>query len=52
MTKEAYKKVTQLNDDIWLINYHLRKAKEDKHGLQFQHHLEKMKFFLQDSKEN
>lgn len=30
MVKETYKKATQLNDDIWLINYHLRKAKEDK----------------------
>lgn len=30
MVKETYKKAMQLNDDIWLINYHLRKAKEDK----------------------
>lgn len=30
MNKEIYTKATQLNDDIWLINYHLNKAKEDK----------------------
>lgn len=30
MNKEAYKKATRLNNDIWLINYHLSKAKEDK----------------------
>lgn len=30
MNKEAYKKATRLNDDIWLINYHLSEAKEDK----------------------
>ena len=30
MVKETYKKAMQLNNDIWLINYHLRKAKEDK----------------------
>lgn len=30
MNKEAYKKATRLNDDIWLINYHLSQAKEDK----------------------
>ncbi len=30
MEKETYKKAMQLNDDIWLINYHLNKAKEDK----------------------
>ncbi len=30
MVKETYKKAMQLNDDIWLINNHLRKAKEDK----------------------
>lgn len=30
MNKEIYTKATQLNDDIWLINYHLSKAKEDK----------------------
>lgn len=30
VNKEAYKKATRLNDDIWLINYHLSKAKEDK----------------------
>ena len=30
MNKEIYDKATQLNDDIWLINYHLSKVKEDK----------------------
>lgn len=30
MNKEAYKKATRLNNDIWLINYYLSKAKEDK----------------------
>lgn len=30
MNKEAYKKATRLNNDIWLINYHLSKAKEGK----------------------
>ena len=52
MTKETYRKAMQLNDDILLVNYHLKKQKKTKHGLQFQHHLEKMQFFLQDFKEN
>lgn len=30
VNKEAYKKATRLNDDIWLINYHSSEAKEDK----------------------
>lgn len=30
VNKEAYEKATRLNDDIRLINYHLRGAKEDK----------------------
>lgn len=30
VNKEAYEKATRLNDDIRLINYHLREAKEDK----------------------